>query len=223
MANSKSKSVLRWVGFAVGSTLLLFLAGGIGAMLESTMVNPWIFFGVVIALGVASGAVLHRSWGKLTGSGKLYLNFPLHVVVFTIVMSAALLMGNYFATDFDRLPAGRVIVENRLTKTRYHSKRVTRRTYTRGAPYKVYYLEISFPDGKRKEVYVKKSLYDKARKGDTATVSIGRGALSFPVFDPHSLKLLHPHADRKSSSRCKFFGTSGGNKSHHRPRPHTVN
>lgn len=222
MAKSKDKSVIRWVGFAVGSTLLLFLAGGIGAMLESTMVNTWIFFGVIGALGAATGTVLHRPWGKLTGSRKFYLNFPLHVVVFTVVMSAALLMGNYFATDFDKLPVERVIVENRLTKTRYHTKRVTRRTYTRGAPYKVYYLEISLPDGKRKEVYVKKSVYDKARKGDTATVRIGRGALSLQVFEPRSFRLLHPHVNKKSSSRCKFFGTSGGNKPHDPPISRTA-
>ena len=219
MAKSKDKSVIRWVGFAVGSTLLLFLAGGTGAMLESTMIDPWAFFGVVVALGVASGTVLHRPWGKLTGSGKFYLNFPLHVAVFTIVMSAALLTGNYFATDLDRLPTERVIVENRLTKTRYHTKRVTRRTYTRGAPYKVYYLEISLPDGKRKEACVKKSVYDKARLGDTATVNIGRGALSFPVFDPHSLKLLHPHVNKKSAPRCKFFGTTGKKKEGDATRP----
>lgn len=217
MANSKSKSAWRWLAFGGGLTVMMFLAVGISTILESTIINPWVLFGVIVAVGAVTGTVLHRPWGRLTGTGKFYVNYPLHVFVFTIVMGALLLMVNFFATDFDRLPSQRVIIENRLAKTRYHTKRVTRRTYTRGAPYKVYYLEVSLPGGEHREVYVKKSLYDKARKGDTATVKIGRGALSFEVFDPASLTLLHPRVNKKSASRCKFFGTSG--KRHTPPEP----
>lgn len=178
-------------------------------MLESTVVNRWIFFGTVLAVAAATGTVLHRAWGKLTGWDKFYLNFPIHLVVATIVISAAFLMGNYFATDFSSLPEEKVIIENRLRETRYHTKRVSRRVYTRGAPYYVYYLEVSLPDGKPMEVYVEKSVYDKALAGDTATVRFGRGALSLPVINPRSLKLLHPRSKSKSRHRCKFFGTTG--------------
>lgn len=209
MGKSNGKRVARYLILGFGLAILLILVAGISSMLESTMINTWLFFGVVAFVAAATGMVLYRPWGKLTGIDRFYVNFPLHVVVSGIVLSAALLMGNYFATDFDRLPRERVIVEKRITKTRYKTKRVTRRTYTRGAPYKVYYLEISLPGGEHKEVYVPKKLYDKARKGDTATVNIGRGALSFPVFNPHSLELLHPHVNKKKTSRCKYFGTSG--------------
>lgn len=221
MGKSNGKRVAKYLILGFGLTLMLVLVAGISSMLESTMINTWLFFGIVAFVAAATGTVLHRPWGKLTGTDRFYVNFPLHVVVSGIVLSAALLMGNYFATDFDRLPCERVIVEKRITKTRYKTKRVTRRTYTRGAPYKVYYLEISLPGGEHKEVYVPKKLYDKARKGDTATVRIGRGALSFPVFNPHSLELLHPHLKKKKASRCKYFGTSG--RSFPTRKPHSAN
>lgn len=200
---------MRWLLLGFGVTLLIFLAGGILFMLESTVINPWVFFGIVFMVAAATGTVLHRAWEKITGTCKFYINYPLHLVVATILLSSAVLMTNYFPSDFSKFPEEKVIVEQKLRKTRYKTRRVSRRVYARGTPYYVYYLKITLPDGSPKEVYVKKTVYDKARTGDTATVRIGRGALSFPVFDQNSLKLLHPHVKSTSRSRCKFFGTSG--------------
>lgn len=208
MGKSNASTVLRWLLLGFGVTVLIFLAAGTASMLESTIVNRWVFFGVITAVGMATGTVLHRLWGKLTGSGRFYINFPLHVVVFTIVASSSFLMINYFATDFDALPTEKVIIENRLRKTRYKTKRVSRRVYTRGAPYYVYYLKVVLPDSTPMEIYSRKKLYDEARAGDTAVIRMGRGVLSLPVADPHSLTLLHPRKSKKSKSRCKFFGTT---------------
>ncbi len=209
MAKSNTKTVWKWLLFGFGVAILLFLIGGIFYILDSTIVNRWVFFGIVAAVAAATGTVLHSAWDKLTGWGKFYLNYPLHIVVASIVLSSAFLMGNYFGTDFESLPEEKVIIEKRFTQTRYHTKRATRRVYTRGAPYKVYFLEVSLPDGKRTDVFVKKTVYDKALAGDTATVRFGRGVLSLPVLDPHSLTLLHPHSkSKKHRSRCKFFGTT---------------
>ena len=180
----------------------------LAGMIETTLIDFRIFFGIVAVVAAATGTVLHRAWGRLTGTSKFYINYPIHLVVSAIVLSAAVLMGNYYPTDFSSLPEEKVIIDQRLRKTRYKTRRVSRRVYTRGAPYQVYYLKVTLPDGKHKQIYVKKALYDKARQGDTATVRVGRGRLSFPVMDPNSLKLLHPHTGKKNTGRCKFFGTT---------------
>lgn len=201
--------VLRVILTVLGVLVLMFLVSEICLMLELTTVNRWVFFGVITAVSAVTGTFFHRAWAKLTGVDKFALNFPIHLVVFTIVISSALLMGNYFATDFDSLPEQEVVIEKRLRKTRYRTRRVSRRSYVRGAPYHVYYLQVSLPDGTPKEFYVKKSVYDKTRSGDTVTIRMGRGALSFPVLNANSLQLRVDHSSSSRKSRCKFFGTSG--------------
>ncbi len=208
MAKTNAKSVMRWIALGIGVTILFLLAGAVAGMIETTLIDFRIFFGIVAVVAAATGTVLHRAWGRLTGTSKFYINYPIHLVVSAIVLSAAVLMGNYYPTDFSLLPEEKVIIDQRLRKTRYKTRRVSRRVYTRGAPYQVYYLKVALPDGKRKQIYVNKALYDKARQGDTATVRVGRGKLSFPVMDPNSLKLLHPHTGKKNTGRCKFFGTT---------------
>lgn len=207
MANTKVKSVVRWVALGFGVALLILLAGGITGMIGTTMLNWWVFFGIIVIVAAATGTVLHRGWEKLTGTRKFYINFPLHMVVFTIVAAAALLMGNYYGSDFSSFQEEKVIVNQKIRKTRYQTKRISRRVYTRGAPYYVHYVDITLPDDTRKEIFVNRNVYNKAHVGDTATIRMGRGALSFRVIDPNSLKL--PSTRHKSRSRCKFFGTSG--------------
>lgn len=201
--------VLRAILIASGVLVLMFLVAEICLMLELTTVDRWVFFGVITAVSAVTGTFFHRAWARLTGVGKFALNFPIHLVVFTIVISSALLMGNYYATDFDSLPEQEVVIEKRLRKTRYRTRRVSRRTYVRGVPYQVYYLQVSLPDGASKEFHVKKSVYDRTRSGDTATIRMGRGALSFLVLDANSLRLRVDHSSSSRKSRCKFFGTSG--------------
>lgn len=207
MAKTKVKSVVRWVALGFGVALLILLAGGIAGMIGTTMLNWWVFFGIIVIVAAATGTVLHCGWEKLTGTGKFYINFPLHMVVFTIVAAAALLMGNYYGSDFSSFQEEKVIVNQKIRKTRYQTKRISRRVYTRGAPYYVHYVDITLPGGTRKEIFVNRNVYNKAHVGDTATIRMGRGALSFRVIDPNSLKL--PSTRHKSRSRCKFFGTSG--------------
>ncbi len=189
--------------------LLLLIAGTVAvSLLGYTFVNPWIFIGIVVLAGAATGSVAHRVWSKLTGTNKFYINFPLHLVAFTVLVSAMILTVNYAAADFDNLPREKVIVNKRLTKTRYHTKRITTRRYTRGEPYKAYYLKLTLADKSLKEIPVRKDIYDNAHEGDTATVAIGRGPLLLTVIAPGSLK-LQQKMKKKRTSRCKFFGTSG--------------
>ena len=162
MAKTKVKSVVRWVALGFGVALLILLAGGIAGMIGTTMLNWWVFFGIIVIVAAATGTVLHCGWEKLTGTGKFYINFPLHMVVFTIVAAAALLMGNYYGSDFSSFQEEKVIVNQKIRKTRYQTKRISRRVYTRGAPYYVYYVDITLPDGTPKEIYVNRNVYNKA-------------------------------------------------------------
>ncbi|MDE6283638.1 MAG: hypothetical protein K2L97_06585 [Muribaculaceae bacterium] len=198
MQNITARKVIRILLLGFGVSFLLLCAGGIFAVLNMTVINPWIFFGSILILAVASGALLHPLWRKLSGRDNIYLNMALHTVVFTIILASVLLMTNYYCADFDHMPRETVIIDKKIKKTRYRTRRVSRRVYTRGAPYNVYFVNVIFADGLTRELEIPKRLYDDTHKGDTATILTGRGRLSFKVVDPSSLKVTTKHKSNKN-------------------------
>lgn len=209
MASSNTKTVLRWLLLGFGVAFLIFLAGGVFFILDCTVVNPWLLFGIIGVMAVISGGAAWPLWSKLTSTRKFYVNFPVHVIVFTIVAAAIFLFTNYFAADYTVYPPEKASIERVYWEQRYRTRRVSRRTYVRGAPYKVYFLDIALPDGAVKKVSVTKSKYDRAHKGDSVEIKIGKGFLGCRVINESSLKLLNPRSNKKSR-QCKFVGTSGG-------------
>lgn len=182
-------TVVRSLLLGVGVTILILLAGGVAALLDFTVVNPWLLLGVIAAMGAVTGGAAWRYWGKITRSANFYVNFPVHIVVFTIITSALFLSVNYFAADRSSLQEQSVAIERAYWKQRHQSHRVNRRLYTSGKPYKAYYLDITLPDGSAKSITVTKRVYDKARRVDSATVRIGRGALGLTIMDKNSLRI----------------------------------
>lgn len=210
MANSKTATVLRWLLLGFGVAFLIFLAGGVVFMLDCTVVNPWLLFGVIGVMAVISGGAAWPLWSKLTSTRKVYINFPVHVIVFTIIAAAIFLFTNYFAADYTAYPPAKASIERVYWQQRYRTRRVSRRTYVRGAPYKVYFLDIALAeDGTVKKVPITKTKYDLAHKGDSVELNIGKGFFGCRVINESSLKLLNPRSNKKSR-RCKFVGTSGG-------------
>lgn len=163
---------------------------------QHTIFNLGLFFGLVFMASAASAIPACRLWQKITGWEGMVWNGLLHVVVLSALLSGVILSVNYFCASDGNFARERVIVENKYRKTEYQSRRISRRVYTRGNPYYVYEVELRFlkPEfaARNKTVRIPKKQYDALRLGDTATVSLGRGALSMPVFNDRTLNPLHP-------------------------------
>ena len=162
--------------------LLVLISYGAAIGLQGlTLVRWWVPVLVCVIVAAGSGAVLWRWWPRITGIGAPWVNYVCHVVVGVGVLLVLVMLANRaFSGGEERTVAVRV--ERKYTETHYRQKRVGRR-YVRGEPYKVYYIEVSFPTGQRKAFGVTTGQYQRVWKGAELHVKVGRGALGMPVID----------------------------------------
>ena len=167
--------------------LLMFLGGAVWYLAGYTLLNVPLFIGIIGFISLVTGVVMANRWEKITRIRHYILNFGIHVVVFGLILSFMVLLINYTTAGLSKVPPTEVTVEKKMTKTRYRSKRVGRRSYTRGEPYNVYFLELDIPERGEHSFQVSKSVYSSVKKGESATIKISRGALGMSVIDPNSI------------------------------------
>lgn len=207
--SSTVENVMKYVGLVLGVMVLIFMVAGSVILLENTLINRIAIIGISIAIAVASSIPLAKYWGRITGMRNIWINSAINTAAVGIVICFSFLAINYFGADFASGDAsGHGVIERRYQKTRYRTRRVGRRTYAQGAPYQVYFLDVSIPGWGKRDFEVGKKKYDTVRTGDTVSLSMAQGSLGFPVVNPSSIKALHPRKESKSR-RCRFFGTSG--------------
>ncbi len=177
---------MRTVLLIISLMVILLLGGTVWFFLGETFVNLWLFWGIILFVSVGTGLILGQRWSKVTKVSNFALNLGVHVVVFALFIAAAVLIVNYTTANLDSVPETKVLVEKKYTKTRYRSKRVTRKTYTRGEPYKVYFIDLEIPHLGERSFEVPRKVYTSLSTGDTATVRLGRGLLGLPVLDASS-------------------------------------
>lgn len=163
-----------------------------------TLVDLWIPWSVSFSLALLSGIFAWRIWIPLTSAKRFIINFPIHLIGVTVIFGFLILAINYTLSDIRTRTVVNAEVCSRYTKTRYHTKRVGRHYTAKGNPYKVYYIEIEFPDGRKKESGVTLSQYNRIKKGTQLRVVVENGFLSMPVMkelnNPHMLS--HPYRER---------------------------
>lgn len=192
------------LGVLIG--VILLLLGGIGAILEVTIVNTPMLCAGVTLFSLFISPVIGNRWQWLTQTRSKAINWSLNVVVCSIMGIAAVLMVNYFGKSEGSLHPTPAVIERCYKETKYQTRRVSRKVSVRGAPYKVYRLEIRIADH-FKNIKVDKKMYDEAAKGDTLYLDYGRGALGIDIIDKDGAWLNTPRVKRKS--RCRGIYTTG--------------
>lgn len=199
-----NKKVNKSAGRVITGGLLLTLAImlGVGSAVETNylLTSWWIPLSVSVFIAAVLALPMRRFWQWLTESDKTALNLLVHMVVMTPIIYFAILTVNY-VFRFNTSTTVNAKVERVYSETRYHTRRVSRRVYTRGTPYKAYGIEITFHNGKKRHFDVKKNVYDRLVKGDTITVDIYKGRLGMQVFNSSELKL----GDEKTKARKKHI------------------
>jgi len=123
------------------------------------------------------------------------------VVFFTVFLSGLLIGLNFMLTDFSSLPEVKAEVVDKYSETHYRSRRVGRNRYTRGEPYKVYYLDLRLPDGRLKEMSATLGQYNRRHKGDTVALPVERGLFGVPVIKRRGRKTEVPRPNRYREHR----------------------
>lgn len=188
--------------FGVAIALIILGAGALLAESEVTLVNIPAFLLILIIIGVGVGIIIRRMLERISPSTPVWVNAAVFAIFFASVTGGTALLFNSLAADkscFEEMP---VVIERKIIKTRHRGGSAGRRSYNPGTPYKVYYLELRFPDGRKREVHPDYKIYMKANKGDSAFIKVGRGALFLPVCDAASLRLKHP----ERGGRHRKFG-----------------
>lgn len=180
MAKSKT-DVFRPVMLVI-LILVVFAALGLGVAIgKNTFINPWYPAAGAAALGAISATTLWRLWPRLTGTGKVWINFLCQTVTAASILYGAFYTLNFACADPATLHTEKAVVARKYSKTHYRTRRISRRVYGRGAPYQVYHADVEFSSGRRHTLTLKPARYIKIHKGDTIGISLARGLFGIPV------------------------------------------
>lgn len=148
----------------------------------NTVVNGWIVISGCLALALVSGVTLWRLWPKVTGTGKVWINYIMQVVVACAFFLLLFYIPNSVFSDKSTNHEEKAVAERVYSKTHYRTRRISRRTYGRGEPYYKYYVDLRFENGSRKSLEIPLKQYNRTRKGDTLRIDIEKGLYGFPVI-----------------------------------------
>lgn len=195
---SKSIDAGRAIAIGFSCAITVFDIGGMIFMLK-VLISPW-WIPVIIATVIGTGLALPMRglWKWMTKSDNITLNLICHLL-FTIPLLICVGLSVNYATSGKNIIHEKAIVERVYRETRYKTKRVSRKVYTRGAPYYAYCMKLRLPTGNIRDIDVKKKIYDRLSKGDTVGIDVSKGILGLSVFDAGN---IHPN-DSQTAERKK--------------------
>ncbi len=161
--------------------LTMMLGGGAIYYFSLTIVSPLVVVIPAAAIAFMVAYFLREKLCRLSTSDSKVLNILVATLFFTSLLTCGFLGANY-SIPGTGLHKEEVTVERLYHKTRHHTRRVGRRYVANGEPYQVYYMEISFSNGNKKEIYLGRHGYKGYRRGRTLTLEIETGALGLPVI-----------------------------------------
>lgn len=104
----------------------------------------------------------------------------------------ALILGvNYFCRDKSDSETVRVEITRIYSETHYRMKRVARNRYTRGEPYRMYYMDVRLPDGRERKRSISLQRYNRYARSshmrqtrpDSVNLTLTSGALGMTILE----------------------------------------
>lgn len=197
---------VRWILFGFSVAIVIFCVAGSRVILSETLVAWWVPVACVAVVTVAAGVPMMRIWPKLTGRQNVLLSWLCQLIIVGPVLLCTVLTLNMACASDSSAVTADVVVARCYRETRYHTRRVSRRVYTRGAPYYVYCVEIDVNRDNRCTLEIPKKKYDRIYKGDTLRVDIKRGLFGMDVIDPATLKVSPDRLKKKPKGKRRHYG-----------------
>lgn len=169
--------------------LTIFCIGGDIYLFKITLVNVWIISAICTVVAVALVLPMRRMWIWLTGSSYFALNMLCQLAFAVPLLLCLCMSANYLFADRTHGEMTQVTVERVFNETRHRTKRVSRRVYTQGAPYKAYCMTIMLPDKKKRTFDIKKKMYDRVSEGDTLRLPVYKGAIGMKILSIPEIEL----------------------------------
>ncbi len=172
------KKIILWILIV----LFFFMYGACAGIQALTFVNGWLVLSICMILSLISGLLFSNFWRRLTCKRRIWINYLLNLYVVCALLLTLFYVPNisFQATDrtFERI----AVIERVYYKTRYKKKRISRRVYGRGEPYKVYYIDIRFDNGTNKSLEIPLSKYNRMRKSDRLVFEVRKGLWGIDVM-----------------------------------------
>ena len=185
---------IRVVGRAIVGTIVCLAAlacfGLSVALHHDTLVKGWIPIVITAVIGIGTSFIGWKLWIWLTDSRNVWINGIAHAILVTGMLLAAFYSINYWGRNTVTAHIEQVEVTSRYYKIHHHTERSGRRSYSRGAPYKVYFIKVRFPDGRTKDIQLPYSEYYRLRTGAAIDMELASGFFGIPVIS--DLRLSHP-------------------------------
>lgn len=179
--------------------LVFICYGGVALMLSQTFVAWWIPTLIAVSLAALCALPPYRLWNWLTGIKSRWVHWACSLVADTALFMCALLFVNMQGATSQDTDYSKATVSERVQKTKHHTRRVGRRTYTTGSVYYVYEVTLRLDDGRQTTVSVPTDLYRHLRTGDTVRVKVATGTLGWDVMDTRDIRYKSHH--KKKSKR----------------------
>lgn len=176
------KKVITYVRYFL-KFLFLFVFGVTGYLLyKHTLIDWFILLLVVTCIAVATLS-LYKKWAWMTNTDSKTLNIIYHLIAVGLMSCVLFLGSNFLFADTASTHVEQVLVKSKQIKIRKNSGRSGRRHYssTSGST-KSYYLNMCFENGKEKQLWVKREVYNSTRTGDKKPLKMRQGLFGFPVI-----------------------------------------
>ena len=182
MGKQLFKSIGQSIVFVLLAVIIISCLGFTAYLHRDTIVNYKVVLGTVLiislALGIGISMLIPR---RFTDNRILKICF-VSVAFFSFFICAFYTLNYYFA-DSTSIHIVQGIVENKYYEIHHQSKRIGRRSYGQGAPYKVYLMDLTIPELNRtKSIRISYSRYRHLHKGDTLRLDVAKGLFGVPVI-----------------------------------------
>ncbi|MCM1293781.1 MAG: hypothetical protein NC230_09425 [Bacteroides sp.] len=201
MGNTSKSSACRYILIGLIILITIFGYGTMAALSPETLISPWLPVGACVVIAVLSALRCGGWWEYISWSDNIWLNRAIHTVVVTALAGGVFYSCNYVFDNEATKHREEVVVDRRYYKVRHRTKRISRRTYGRGEPYKVYYIDVRFADGRETSLTVPFKRYKRIHNGDTIPLNIAMGLFGIPVIKRDGAPVDVPPSRRDDYSR----------------------
>lgn len=186
-----NNSVWRIFGTITVSAVVIIFYGIAITLLGMTIIRPVWIIAVSIAFAVLTALVFWRKWRFITESCNTIINVICHLIATTGLFMALILGVNYFKRDTSETETVHAEIIKIYSETRHRTKRVARNRYTRGEPYKVYFMDVRLPDGQKHKRSISLKSYNQyaysshrhRERPDSVNLLLTKGALGMTIIE----------------------------------------
>lgn len=163
--------------------LFLFILAGIGYLLYKHTLIEW-FIPLLVATCIAAATLsLYKRWAWMTNTDSKPLNIICHLTVVGLMSYVLFLGSNFLFADTASTHIEQVVVKSKQVEVRKNTRRSGRHhTTTSSGTRRYYYLNISFENGKEKQLQVRQEVYNVTKTGSKKPLTMRQGCFGFPVI-----------------------------------------